>query len=95
MMPSVILLDMSWITFKKGGPAVATLPEEAYTSIGDGCTLKSVEIENSIVMIGSRLESGKRIVDSLIGSYSTILNSDGAMPKGHRLIIGERSFAQI
>ncbi len=54
-----------------------------------------MEIENSIVMNGSRLESGKRIVDSLIGSYSTILNGDGAMPKGHKLIIGERSFAQI
>jgi glucose-1-phosphate thymidylyltransferase len=66
-----------------------------YTSIGDGCTLKNVEIENSIVMNGSRIESGKRIVDSLIGSYSTILNSDGAVPKGHRFIVGERSFAQV
>jgi glucose-1-phosphate thymidylyltransferase len=74
------------------GPDVYLGP---YTSIGDDCVLKEVEIENTIVMKGSRIESGKRIVDSLIGSYSTILNSDGAMPKGHKLIIGERSFAQI
>ena len=46
-------------------------------------------------MKGSRIESGKRIVDSLIGSYSTILNGDGSLPKGYKLIIGERSFAQI
>jgi len=74
------------------GPKVYVGP---YTSIGDDCVLKDVEIENSIVMKGSRIESGKRIVDSLIGSYSTILNGDGSLPKGYKLIIGERSFAQI
>jgi glucose-1-phosphate thymidylyltransferase len=66
-----------------------------YTSIGDDCRLAHVEIENSIVMKGSKIESNKRIVDSLIGSFSTILNGDGAVPKGYRLIVGERSFAQI
>jgi glucose-1-phosphate thymidylyltransferase len=74
------------------GPDVYIGP---YTSIGDDCGLSHVEIENSIVMKGSRMESNKRIVDSLIGSFSTILNGDGAVPKGYRLIIGERSFAQI
>ncbi len=74
------------------GPNVYVGP---YTSIGDECVLKDAEIENSIIMKGSRIESGKRIVDSLIGSYSTILNGDGSLPKGYKLIIGERSFAQI
>jgi glucose-1-phosphate thymidylyltransferase len=67
-----------------------------YTSIGDDCTLSSVEIENSIVMKGSKIESSnQRIVDSLIGSYSTIRNANGSLPRGYKLIIGERSFAQI
>ena len=74
------------------GPDVYLGP---YTSIGDECGLSQVKIENSIVMKGSRIESNKRIVDSLIGSFSTILNGDVAVPKGYRLIIGERSFAQI
>lgn len=74
------------------GPNVHIGP---YTSVGDECTLKNVEVENSIIMKGCRIESGKRIVDSLIGSYSTIANGANAVPQGHRLIIGERSFAQI
>lgn len=74
------------------GPDVYLGP---YTSIGDDCGLSQAEIENSIVMRGSRIECNKRIVDSLIGSFSTILNGDGAVPKGYRLIIGERSFAQL
>ncbi|MDG6940052.1 MAG: hypothetical protein JRN39_06600 [Nitrososphaerota archaeon] len=66
-----------------------------YASVGDDYLQKNVEMENSIVMKGARIESGKRIVDSLIGSYSTILNGDGAVPKGYRFIVGERSFAQV
>ncbi len=69
-----------------------------YTSIGNNCTLKNIEIENSIVMDGSRIEGGssnKRIVDSLIGSNCTILDSDSTVPRGYKLIIGERSYAQI
>jgi glucose-1-phosphate thymidylyltransferase len=74
------------------GPDVFLGP---YTSIDDECTVKNSEIENSIVMKGSRIESRKRIVDSLIGSYSTVLNGDESIPKGYRLIVGDRSFAQI
>lgn len=74
------------------GPDVDLGP---YTSIGDDCGLSRTKIENSIVMKGSRIESNKRIVDSLIGSFSTILNGDRSRAKGCKLIIGERSFAQI
>jgi glucose-1-phosphate thymidylyltransferase len=74
------------------GPNVHIGP---YTAIADGCNLKNVEVENSIVMKGCRIESGKRIVDSLIGSYSTIANGAASVPQGHKLIVGERSFAQI
>ena len=74
------------------GPNVYIGP---YTSIGNDCVLKNSEMENSIVMNGSKIECETRIVDSLIGSFSTILNGESVKPKGHKLIIGERSFAQI
>lgn len=76
----------------KIGPDVYIGP---YTSVGDGCTLKNVEIQNSIIMGECMIETGKRITDSLIGSYSIITNGEAAVPQGQRLIIGERSFAQI
>jgi glucose-1-phosphate thymidylyltransferase len=74
------------------GPGVFVGP---YTSVGDGCVLKDVEVENTIVMNNTRVEGGGRIVDSLIGSNSTIVAADPAVRQGHRLIIGERSFAQL
>ena len=66
-----------------------------YTSIADDCVLRKTEIENSIVMSGARIESGKRIVDSLIGSNCTVLDANTIIPKGYKLIIGERSLVQI
>ena len=74
------------------GPNVHIGP---YTSIGDDCVLRNVEIENSIVMKGCAIESGKRIIDSLIGSFSTIENSQARIQQGHKFIVGERSFAQV
>jgi glucose-1-phosphate thymidylyltransferase len=76
----------------KIGPDVHIGP---YTSIGTECVLKNVDIENSIVMKGCTLETGKRIVDSLIGSQSTVVDGSNSLPQGQRLIIGENSFAQI
>jgi glucose-1-phosphate thymidylyltransferase len=66
-----------------------------YTSIGDNCVLRNVEIENSIVMKGSRIENKNRIVDSLVGAYSTILSNESIKPQGYKLVIGERSVLQI
>lgn len=76
----------------KLGPNVHVGP---YTSIGDESILRNVEVENSIIMRGCKIEGGRRIVDSLIGSYSTIENGESRVPLGRRLIVGERSFAQI
>jgi glucose-1-phosphate thymidylyltransferase len=76
----------------KIGPNVYIGP---YTSIGDNCVLKNVEIENSIVMKECRIESDKRIVDSLIGAYCSILSASSAKPQGYKLVIGERSFVQM
>ncbi len=74
------------------GPDVFIGP---YTSIGDGCKIRNVEMENSIVMKDCAIETGRRIVDSLIGSNSTIADGEKRMPKGYKLILGERSFVQV
>ncbi|MGD0476656.1 MAG: glucose-1-phosphate thymidylyltransferase [Nitrososphaerales archaeon] len=74
------------------GPDVFIGP---YTSIGDGCILRNVEIENSIIMKECQIESGRRIVDSLIGSNSTIADGEKRVPRGYRLVLGERSFVQV
>ncbi|MDA4124032.1 MAG: hypothetical protein OK438_01085 [Thaumarchaeota archaeon] len=42
-----------------------------------------------------QIESGRRIVDSLIGSSSTIADGERRVPKGYKLILGERSFVQV
>ena len=74
------------------GPDVFIGP---YTSIGDGCRLRNVEVENSIIMKDCQIESGRRIVDSLIGSNSTIADSERRIPHGYKLILGERSYVQV
>jgi glucose-1-phosphate thymidylyltransferase len=76
----------------KIGPNVYVGP---YTSIGDECVLKNMEVENSMIMKGCSIESSKRIVHSIIGSYSAIENGDGNLHGGHKLVVGERSFARI
>jgi glucose-1-phosphate thymidylyltransferase len=74
------------------GPDVYIGP---YTAIGDGCTIKNAEIENSIVMKECWIQSDERITDSLIGNYSVISYGNGRVPKCYKLILGERSIAQL
>jgi len=62
-----------------------------YTSIGDHVTLLNTEMENSIVMNGSRIDCGKKITDSLIGKDVEVLDSAQRLPEGHRLIVGDSS----
>jgi len=62
-----------------------------YTSIGDNVTLINTELENSIVMSGTRIDCGKRITDSLIGKNVEIIDSNQNVPKGHKLILGDAS----
>lgn len=61
-----------------------------YTSIGNGCQITSTEIENSIVMEGTKITDAGKIVESLIGKNATIEKSDG-FPRGGRFIIGDSS----
>jgi len=74
------------------GPNVYIGP---YTSIGNDCFLKDVEIESSIVMDGSKIECNKRIVDSLIGRESLIISGVNELPKAIRLVLGENSYISV
>jgi len=62
-----------------------------YTSIGPDCFVESCEIENSIVLQGSRLERiPGRIADSLIGTNVRI-HPGHERPRVHRFLIGDNS----
>jgi glucose-1-phosphate thymidylyltransferase len=62
----------------------------SYTSIGDNVQLKRGEIENSIIMNHCYIDTTEKIVDSLIGQYSTIITNHNK-PQGRRFIVGENS----
>jgi glucose-1-phosphate thymidylyltransferase len=66
-----------------------------YTSIGDNVVMKGGEIENSIILSGTIIECGKRIVDSLVGKGSKIISNDTSLPKGYRLVVGENTFLSL
>src|SRR5262249_6498400 len=62
-----------------------------YTAIGPDCVVDRCEIENSIVLQGSRLERiPGRIADSLIGTNVRI-HPGAERPRVHRFLIGDNS----
>lgn len=67
-----------------------------FTSIGSNCYLKTLEIEDSIVMDGSSLEisDGSRISGSLIGSNVSIMPSK-SKSRTIRLIVGRDSKMEL
>lgn len=62
-----------------------------YTSIGNGVIIKETELENSIVLNNSFINSGKRIVDSVMGENSKVSSAKNNLPEGHKLIISDNS----
>ncbi|MFC3476385.1 glucose-1-phosphate thymidylyltransferase [Halobacterium litoreum] len=62
-----------------------------YTSIGANTTVDGAHIENSVIIGDSTLSTSEKIVDSLLGSGTEIESSDGLLPDGHRLVVGENS----
>jgi len=65
-----------------------------YTSIGNDCKIANTEIEDSVVMEGTKINGIKRIVESLIGRGAEIIRND-ALPEGHKLVIGDNSQVRI
>ena len=65
-----------------------------YTSIGNNCEITNTEIEDSVIMEGTKINGIKRIVESLIGRGVEIIKNDG-LPEGHKLVIGDNSQVRI
>ncbi|RLI78909.1 glucose-1-phosphate thymidylyltransferase, partial [Archaeoglobales archaeon] len=61
-----------------------------YTSIGDSCEIVETEIEDGIVMEGSKIISVKGVIESLIGRNVKI-HEHTMRPKGYRFIVGDNS----
>lgn len=62
-----------------------------HTSIGPGSEIRNVHIENSVVVGDSRITTDCKVVDSLIGRGATVGSSNGLLPEGRRLVVGENS----
>ena len=67
-----------------------------YTAIGNNVKIHNTEVEHSIVFEGATIDTTRRIVNSLIGLNTTLVDSQRTHPKtGHRLIIGDNSFVEL
>jgi glucose-1-phosphate thymidylyltransferase len=62
-----------------------------YTSIGGNCHIQQGEIESSIIMNNTLIDTKSRVVDSIIASGSKIIDTPESTPHGHRFILGEGS----
>ncbi|WP_048086144.1 glucose-1-phosphate thymidylyltransferase [Archaeoglobus veneficus] len=61
-----------------------------YTSIGNNCEIVETEIEDSVVMEGSKVTKAGKIVESLIGRGVRIREND-LKPRGYRFVVGDNS----
>jgi len=61
-----------------------------YTSIGDNSTIRSTEIENSIVLEGTTIDHIERISESLIGKNVTISKNE-SRPESKKFVLGDSS----
>jgi glucose-1-phosphate thymidylyltransferase len=62
-----------------------------YTAVGDRCEIGSAEVDDSIVMDDSTINVERKLVRCMIGKGSRILSSNGMLPKGERLVVGENT----
>ncbi|WP_128226288.1 glucose-1-phosphate thymidylyltransferase [Halobacteriaceae bacterium SHR40] len=62
-----------------------------YSSIGPNTEIRNAHIESSVIIGDSEISTTGKIIDSLIGRNTTIANSEGLLPEGRRLVVGENS----
>jgi glucose-1-phosphate thymidylyltransferase len=74
----------------KIGPAVRLGP---YISVGDNCTLKNCNIEESIIMADCKIDAKTNLSSSIIAHASEIKDND--VPKKQQFLLGERSHLKI
>lgn len=61
-----------------------------YTSVGNGCEIEGTEVEDSVIMDGSKIVNAGRVIESLIGRNVRIREC-GFKPRGHRFVVGDNS----
>lgn len=66
-----------------------------FTSIGEGCVVKNVEIENSILMGNCNVHDLDRRLDSCLIGWNAEVTSKNGHPKADRLLIGDDSKVEI
>ncbi|WP_302852618.1 glucose-1-phosphate thymidylyltransferase [Methanosphaera stadtmanae] len=66
-----------------------------YTSIGNNTKIIESEIDSSIIIGESVIQSDKRITDSLLGQNSKIISDKVTYPKGRSFVIGENSIVKL
>jgi len=66
----------------------------SYTSIGNNCEIINSEIEDSVIMDGTKIIDAGKIVDSLIGKNVTI-EENKSLPKGKKLVVGDSSWVRL
>ena len=62
-----------------------------YTAVGDRSHISFAEVDDSIIMEDTRLEVRCKLMRSMIGKGSRVLNAENLVPSGTRLIIGENT----
>ena len=67
-----------------------------YTAIGNNVVVNETEVEHSIIFDGAKIDTTRRIVNSLLGMNTTLVDHRRSHPKtGHRLVIGDNSFVEL
>lgn len=66
-----------------------------HSAISEGAIIQGAEIEHSIIMPKARINTRKRIVDSIIGENVTIADDDANWPRGHRMVVGQNSYLEL
>ncbi len=61
-----------------------------YTSVGNGCEIEGTEVEDSVIMDGSKIVNAGRVIESLIGRNVRIQECC-FKPRGHRFVVGDNS----
>lgn len=66
-----------------------------YTAIGENSTIANAHVENSVIVGDTEVTTSGRIIDSLIGRGASIRSSEGRLPEGRRLVVGENSQLEL
>jgi glucose-1-phosphate thymidylyltransferase len=74
----------------KIGPAVRLGP---YVSVGDNCTLKNCNLEESIIMADCKIDAKIDLSSSIVAHSSEI--EDSKIPKKQQFLLGERSQLRV